>query len=146
MVGVKAGEMPAGETAVASQFVNVFAYEHDISIASNSEIIVANEPSAITVNIHNYGAIEDSVYLYPWSDSANIAFSIYDNGIPVISAPVSVPANSSHELMLIVTPQSGAHGTIMINAVSEYDPLASDTVSVLVNPISSYLPLAVRSY
>ena len=120
-------------------------YDHDIDLRTDRFWIPNNTTSNVILTITNLGGTDDLISLFPWTESHNLAFSIFDEGIPIINNPVAVPAYSSKDLLLVVTPQFSETSYLTISAVSLLDPTATDLQNIIVTDPMIFLPVVFRN-
>jgi hypothetical protein len=144
-----AGDRAAGLSD--SAVLTVVGVGHEIGIVAVPETLVLGTDLAETVlTITSNCNTSDTVFIETHGSSPEIAYSIYDGEIPIISGPVTIPPNSSQELRMVVTlrgPQPGISAgragesdrTITVHATSALDPTAAAAVTVRIAEESTCL-------
>lgn len=144
---VRTTETSVGDEEITPQLVVAVQTPHRIALSASQRTVIGLRPATIVLTLRNFGAVQDSVFVEVVSDNPTIGFALSDGGSPLTGA-VTVPANGSHDLALVVYPHQWESGIMSVKAVSRLDPNAVDftTISVSGRTLTTYLPMVTRDY
>jgi len=140
-------EASVGDEEFADQLVIAVQAPPSIALTASQHTVVGLDPVTLTLTLENFGDAQDSILLDIVSNNPNIGFTVYDNSAP-LAGPVTVPAQGSRDLSLVIRPHQWENGLITAKAISELDPNAVDYVAITVReqPFTIFLPTVLRGW